>query len=72
LTTRFGDLDLWATRPGDELRPIAQGRSRSTFGIAVRVASMDDLMAMAPPAPEGSGRAEIWGRLEEIDRQSGS
>ncbi len=76
LTTRFGDLDLLA-HPDPNLgydRLRAQSIEASIFGIAVRVASLDDLIAMKRAAgrPKDRVELEILGALrEEIDRSGG-
>ena len=75
LTTRFGDLDLLA-HPDPDLsyeRLRTQSIEASIFGIVVRVASLDDLMAMKRAAgrPKDRVELEILGALrEEIDRQA--
>jgi hypothetical protein len=76
LTTRFGDLDLLA-HPDPNLgydRLAAQSIEASIFGIAVRVASLDDLIAMKRAAgrPKDRVELEILGALrEEIDQSGG-
>jgi len=74
LTTRFGDLDLLAhPDPGldfDTLRSAAV--SAVILGVPVRVASLDDLIAMKRAAgrPKDRVELEILGALrEEIDRR---
>ncbi|MDQ3097298.1 MAG: nucleotidyltransferase [Chloroflexota bacterium] len=74
LTTRDGDLDLLAhPDPGLDFETLA--RSASTveiLGVPVRVASLDDLMAMKRAAGRPKDRVdlEILGALrEEIDRR---
>lgn len=75
LTTRFGDLDLLA-HPDPEMgyeRLRAGSIAAEILGIAVRVASLDDLMAMKRAAgrPKDRVELEILGALrEEIDRGS--
>ncbi len=75
LTTRFGDLDLLAHPDPD----MGYERLRlgsipvEILGVPVRVASLDDLMAMKRAAgrPKDRVELEILGALrEEIDRQS--
>ena len=76
LTTRFGNLDLLA-HPAPNLgydRLRTQSIEASIFGIAVRVASLDDLIAMKRAAgrPKDRVELEILGALrEEIDRSEG-
>jgi predicted nucleotidyltransferase len=75
LSTRFGDLDLLA-HPDPQLDFEAL-HSRSIaaeiFGLEVRVASLDDLMAMKRAAgrPKDRIELEILGALrEELDRRT--
>lgn len=74
LSTRFGDLDLLA-HPDPQL-DFEKLRSRSIvaeiFGMEVRVASLEDLMAMKRAAgrPKDRIELEILGALrEELDRR---
>jgi len=73
LRTRFGDLDLLA-RPDPELDYEILSRhaiSAEILGVHVRVASLDDLMAMKRAAgrPKDRTELEILGALrEELDR----
>jgi hypothetical protein len=77
LTTRFGDLDLLA-HPDPEMgfeRLRLGSIPAEIFGIPVRVASLDDLMAMKRAAgrPKDRVELEILGALrEELDRRPGS
>lgn len=74
LSTRAGDLDLLA-HPDPNLDFATLARSASTvaiLGVPVRVASIDDLMAMKRAAgrPKDRVELEILGALrEEMDRQ---
>ena len=76
LTTRFGNLDLLA-HPAPNLgydRLRTQSIEASIFGIHVRVASLDDLIAMKRAAgrPKDRVELEILGALrEEVDRSGG-
>jgi hypothetical protein len=73
LVTRFGGLDLLA-HPDPDLdfgRLRAQSITAEILGVQVRVASLDDLMAMKRAAgrPKDRIELEILGALrEEIDR----
>jgi hypothetical protein len=74
LTTRFGDLDLLAhPDPGLDFETLV-GRSirAEILGVEVRVAGLDDLMAMKRAAgrPKDRIELEILGALrEELDRR---
>jgi hypothetical protein len=74
LSTRYGDLDLLA-HPDPRLDfPSLIGRSIAAeiFGVTVRVAGLDDLMAMKRAAgrPKDRIELEILGALrEELDRR---
>ncbi len=74
LSTRFGDLDLLAhPDPGLDFDTLL-GRSilAEILGVPVRVAGLDDLMAMKRAAgrPKDRIELEILGALrEEIDRR---
>ena len=74
LATRFGDFDLLAT-PDPDLDFVILDRSATTIevlGEPVRVASLDDLIAMKRAAgpPKDRVELEILGALrEEIDRR---
>lgn len=73
LTTRYGDLDLLAhPDPGLDFETLV-GRSirAEILGVEVKVASLDDLMAMKRAAgrPKDRIELEILGALrEELDR----
>lgn len=73
LTTRYGDLDLLAhPDPGFDFKTLV-GRSigAEILGVEVRVASLEDLMAMKRAAgrPKDRIELEILGALrEELDR----
>jgi hypothetical protein len=76
LTTRFGDLDLLANPdPGFDYEQLAQGALASTVhGVPLKIASLDDLIAMKRAAgrPKDRIELEILGALrEEIDRSAG-
>lgn len=73
LSTIYGDLDLLAhPDPGLDYDQLAAGAVPvSILGVALRVASLDDLMAMKRAAgrPKDRIELEILGALrEEIDR----
>lgn len=74
LSTRYGDLDLLAhPEPGLDFETLL-GRSilAEILGVPVRVAGLDDLMAMKRAAgrPKDRIELEILGALrEEIDRR---
>ncbi len=75
LTTRYGDLDLLAhPDPGLDFEILAQRSiGAEVLGIPVRVASLDDLMAMKRAAgrPKDRIELEILGALrEELDRRT--
>jgi len=74
LTTRFGDLDLLAhPEPGLDYEALVAGSlAAEILGVPVRVAGLDDLMAMKRAAgrPKDRIELEILGALrEEIDRR---
>lgn len=74
LRTRFGDLDLLAhPDPGFDYRTLVEHSIEAEIlGIRVRVASLDDLMAMkrAADRPKDRIELEILGALrEQIDRR---
>ncbi len=74
LTTRFGDLDLLAhPDPGlDYAQLVEHSILAEILGVEVRVASLDDLMAMKRAAgrPKDRIELEILGALrEQIDRR---
>lgn len=74
LRTRYGDLDLLARPdPGFDHDTLAkQAISAEILGVVVRVASLDDLMAMKRAAgrPKDRIELEILGALrEELDRR---
>ena len=74
LTTRFGDLDLLAhPDPGLDFEHLeSRAIEAEILGAKVRVASLDDLMAMKRAAgrPKDRIELEILGALrEEIDRR---
>ena len=74
LRTRYGDLDLLARPdPGFDHDILAmQAISAEILGVVVRVASLDDLMAMKRAAgrPKDRIELEILGALrEELDRR---
>lgn len=74
LRTRFGDLDLLAhPDPGLDHRTLVEHSIEAEIlGVRVRVASLDDLMAMKRAAgrPKDRIELEILGALrEEQDRQ---
>ena len=76
LLTRFGEFDLLANPdPGLEYESLARNAlDGEVAGIAVRFASLDDLIAMKRAAgrPKDRVELEILGALrEEIDRRSG-
>lgn len=76
LSTVFGDLDLLAhPDPGLDYGQLSVGaRPVSILGVHVRVAALDDLMAMKRAAgrPKDRIELEILGALrEEIDRRPG-
>ena len=73
LTTRFGDLDLLGhPDPSLDYEHLRAGAiAAEILGVPVRVASLDDLMAMKRAAgrPKDRVELEILGALrEEIDR----
>lgn len=73
LATRYGDLDLLgAPDPGFEFEQLAEHATTTTVdGRELRVASLDDLMAMKRAAgrPKDRIELEILGALrEELDR----
>lgn len=74
LSTRYGDLDLLAhPNPGFDFKALV-GRSiaAEVLGVEVRVASLEDLMAMKRAAgrPKDRIELEILGALrEELDRR---
>jgi hypothetical protein len=75
LTTRFGDLNLLASpEPGFDFETLASDAIETTMlGHAIRVASLDDLIAMKQAAgrPKDRAELEILGALrEEIDRRN--
>ncbi len=74
LRTRFGDLDLLAhPDPGLDYRTLVEHSILvEILGVEVRVASLDDLMAMKRAAgrPKDRIELEILGALrEQIDRR---
>jgi hypothetical protein len=74
LTTRFGDLDLLAhPDPGLDFETLVERSIRAEIlGVQVRVAGLDDLMAMKRAAgrPKDRIELEILGALrEELDRR---
>ena len=74
LSTRAGDLDLLAhPDPGLDFATLVRGASTvAILGVPVRVAGIDDLMAMKRAAgrPKDRIELEILGALrEEIDRR---
>lgn len=74
LTTVFGDLDLLAhPDPGLDFHQLSAGALLvSILGVSVRVAALDDLIAMKRAAgrPKDRVELEILGALrEEIDRR---
>jgi hypothetical protein len=74
LTTRFGDLDLLAhPDPGLDFEVLAERSiAAEVLGVKVRVASLEDLMAMKRAAgrPKDRIELEILGALrEELDRR---
>ena len=74
LTTRFGDFDLLASPdPGFNFDTLDQSAAHApVFGVDVRVAGLDDLMAMKRAAgrPKDRIELEILGALrEEIDKR---
>ncbi len=74
LTTRYGDLDLLAhPDPGLGFETLAERSiGAEVLGIPVRVASLEDLMAMKRAAgrPKDRIELEILGALrEELDRR---
>jgi len=74
LTTRFGDLDLLAhPDPGLDFESLAaRSIGAEVLGVPIRVASLDDLIAMKRAAgrPKDRIELEILGALrEEIDRR---
>lgn len=74
LRTRYGDLDLLARPdPGFDHDSLAkQSIAAEILGVVVRVASLDDLMAMKRAAgrPKDRIELEILGALrEELDRR---
>ena len=73
LTTRFGDLDLLAhPDPGLDFEVLAERSiAAEVLGVKVRVASLEDLMAMKRAAgrPKDRIELEILGALrEELDQ----
>ncbi len=75
LRTRFGDLDLLAhPEPGLSFESLAERSiSAELFGLPIKVASLDDLMAMKRAAgrPKDRIELEILGALrEELDRRN--
>lgn len=75
LTTRFGDLDLLADPdPGLDYETLSEHAFAATVhGVPLRVASLDDLIAMKRAAgrPKDRVELEILGALrEELDRRS--
>lgn len=74
LRTRFGDLDLLA-HPAPDLdyrKLLDHSIEAEILGVRIRVASLDDLMAMKRAAgrPKDRIELEILGALrEQIDRQ---
>jgi hypothetical protein len=74
LTTRYGDLDLLAhPEPGLDFETLAERSIMAeVLGVEVRVASLEDLMAMKRAAgrPKDRIELEILGALrEELDRR---
>ena len=74
LSTRFGDLDLLAhPDPSLDFESLAaRSIAAEIFGLEVRVASLDDLIAMKRAAgrPKDRIELEILGALrEELDRR---
>ena len=74
LTTRFGDLDLLADPdPGLDYEMLSESAFAATVhGVPLRVASLDDLIAMKRAAgrPKDRVELEILGALrEELDRR---
>ena len=75
LSTRFGDLDLLAhPDPGLDFESlVGHSIEAEVLGVAVRVAGLEDLMAMKRAAgrPKDRIELEILGALrEELDRRS--
>ena len=75
LTTRFGDLDLLAhPDPGLDFEALAKRSiAAEILGVVVRVAGLDDLIAMKRAAgrPKDRVELEILGALrEELDARS--
>ena len=74
LTTRYGDLDLLAhPDPGLDFEAlVSHSIAAEVLGVEVRVASLDDLMAMKRAAgrPKDRIELEILGALrEELDQR---
>lgn len=74
LTTRYGDLDLLAhPDPGLDFEALVERSiAAEVLGVEVRVASLEDLMAMKRAAgrPKDRIELEILGALrEELDRR---